>query len=554
MKPNTLFSYLIGIALLFLTAHPAGATNRTVITSNDSGFGSLRDAIAASADGDTIDFDFGVGNTISLTSGELLITHSISINGLGPNVLTVARSAGASSFFRIFNMGDAGRSVSISGLTISNGHLEGADNRGGGIYNIGTLLLNNCVLSGNIARASGITNAGGGIYNSGTLTMANCTVNGNTAGASLPDTGGYGGGIYNVGTLDMTNCTLSGNSAIGASASNNGTVLAAGGAIYNTNFGTNAVTLTNCTLSGNSVTLSGGANFANGGAIHQLSLSGGLPNIRNTLIAANSVSVSGGASAFAPDIFGPVSSQGHNLVGNTTGSSGWVATDKTDANAMPFNLGFLQYFGGQTRVIPLLAGSAAIDAGDDSVTGPPLNLTTDQRGFPRSLGAHVDIGAFEFNPMFIVTTISDGDDGACDSSCTLREAINAANAAPGDNTITFQQNVLSTIQLSSALPNLSTNMTIQGPGASVLTIRRNNGGNYRIFTVDNGTTSGPTVSISGLTISNGTAPGSGPLPDSGGGGILGYNSTVNVNDCVVTSNTALYGGGHRQHSRHTNDK
>jgi hypothetical protein len=43
----------------------------------------------------------------------------------------------------------------------------------------------------------------------------------------------------------------------------------------------------------------------------------------------------------------------------------------------------------------LVGASPAIDAGDDAVTGPPLSLTTDQRGLPRLFGAHVDIGAYE---------------------------------------------------------------------------------------------------------------------------------------------------------------
>src|SRR5262249_59407567 len=53
--------------------------------------------------------------------------------------------------------------------------------------------------------------------------------------------------------------------------------------------------------------------------------------------------------------------------------------------------------GGPTPTMALLAGSPAIDAGDDSVLGNPFTLTTDQRGpgFPRKAGAHVDIGAFE---------------------------------------------------------------------------------------------------------------------------------------------------------------
>jgi hypothetical protein len=60
-------------------------------------------------------------------------------------------------------------------------------------------------------------------------------------------------------------------------------------------------------------------------------------------------------------------------------------------------LGPLQNNGGLTFTQALLAGSPAIDAGDDSVTGSPLSLTTDQRGtgFPRLSGPHVDIGAYE---------------------------------------------------------------------------------------------------------------------------------------------------------------
>src|ERR1041385_336496 len=40
--------------------------------------------------------------------------------------------------------------------------------------------------------------------------------------------------------------------------------------------------------------------------------------------------------------------------------------------------------------------------------------------------------------QFVVTSTADSDDGTCDSNCTLREAIAAANAAPGEDTITFQ--------------------------------------------------------------------------------------------------------------------
>jgi hypothetical protein len=46
----------------------------------------------------------------------------------------------------------------------------------------------------------------------------------------------------------------------------------------------------------------------------------------------------------------------------------------------------------------LLAGSPAIDAGDDALLEPPLSLMTDERGVPRKIGPHVDIGAFELRP------------------------------------------------------------------------------------------------------------------------------------------------------------
>src|SRR5262249_3350246 len=54
--------------------------------------------------------------------------------------------------------------------------------------------------------------------------------------------------------------------------------------------------------------------------------------------------------------------------------------------------------GGPTYTLALLPGSPALDAGDDSLLAAPFNLATDQRGYPRKAGAHVDVGAFEFQP------------------------------------------------------------------------------------------------------------------------------------------------------------
>src|SRR4051812_2764616 len=79
---------------------------------------------------------------------------------------------------------------------------------------------------------------------------------------------------------------------------------------------------------------------------------------------------------------------------------------------------------------------------------------------------------------FTVTTLADNDDGTCDvSHCSLREAINAANAAAGDDTITFGVN--GTIALTANLPNITANgaLTILGNGPNLTII--DGGGSFR---------------------------------------------------------------------------
>jgi hypothetical protein len=99
------------------------------------------------------------------------------------------------------------------------------------------------------------------------------------------------------------------------------------------------------------------------------------------------------------------------------------------------------------------------------------------------------------------------------------------NAVDND-TITF--GVTGTINLTGALPDLTHSVSIQGPGADRLTVRRDTGGNYRILTVDSGTM----VSISGLMIANGYVPTGGGIRNSG---------TLTVSNCIISGNTA-YGG------------
>src|SRR6266511_2986869 len=128
----------IAAALLCAVIIPANAATITVTNTNDSGAGSLRQALIAATDGDTI--TFAVSGTIVLTSGELLVDKSITIPGPGAGSLAVDGNATS----RVFHFG-SGKNVTISGLTITN-----AGANGGGIYNEGaTLTLSNCAVSGN---------------------------------------------------------------------------------------------------------------------------------------------------------------------------------------------------------------------------------------------------------------------------------------------------------------------------------------------------------------------------------------------------------------------
>jgi len=114
----------VALAQRKATSHALPATTILVTNTNDSGSGSLRNALAIANDGDTIDFDPSLnGQTITLTSGQLVVDKSVTISGPGANHLAVDGNAND----RIFAI-TPGETVIISGLTITNGN-------GGGILN-----------------------------------------------------------------------------------------------------------------------------------------------------------------------------------------------------------------------------------------------------------------------------------------------------------------------------------------------------------------------------------------------------------------------------------
>ena len=144
---------------------------------------------------------------------------------------------------------------------------------------------------------------------------------------------------------------------------------------------------------------------------------------------------------------------------------------------------------------------------------------------------------FSVNSLLDAPDVAPGNGECLDANgkCTLRAAIQEANSFGGDDTISFF--VTGTINLTGALPVLSSNVNINGPGSGLLTVRRDIGGNYRIFQ------SSGTSSISGLTITNGRTP-DGVTEDvaPNGGGILQTGGSLTLRDVVITGNSTGNGG------------
>jgi len=318
----------------------------TVTNIDDSGPGSLRKAILDAngiAGSHTINFQLPPGNqTIILTSGELLISNHVTINGPGADLLAIS----GNNVSRVFRIGDD-VSATISGLSIINGN---ADFGAGIRIEIATLYIANCVISGNSA-----TSSGGGIYNLGSVAISGTTISGNTAITS-------GGGLNNHASPDMEVGATIANSTISSNSANTG------GGVASSAIGTASIPslistrIVSSTLSGNSA--------VNGGAI-----SNGRSGIATSTTRIGNSILQAGVSGVNIFNSSTVQSLGFNISSDNGG--GFLAGSGDQINADPL-LGALQNNGGTTPTHLPLAGSPAIDKGK-ILDG----LTTDQRGLSR---------------------------------------------------------------------------------------------------------------------------------------------------------------------------
>jgi hypothetical protein len=385
----------------------------TVTTTADSGPGSLRQALADSNDGDTI--NFAVTGTIGLTSAELLVNKSVTISG--PGAASLAVDGNATS--RVLHIG-AGKTVSISDLTLTNGNVVAVGNgcgllndhavltidscavhnnystqlaNGGGVYNDGsagsaTLTILNSAITTNHAYS-----AGGGIYNdasnggSATLTITNSSVSDNNA-AFVSDvglSGGEGGGIYNDGgTLIIINSGVSGNSAglidpppftYGGGISNYGTLTITNSTINNNRCGVNGggiynngmLTITNTTVSDNAaVSEYDGKPYGYGGGV-----SGGTLMFSNSTLSGNYANVSDGGILVGGGTITNSTISGNN--GSVSFGGGTLEIGNTILNASAGSANIINYGGTLTSH----GYNLSSDDGGGYLNGPGDQVNTD---------------------------------------------------------------------------------------------------------------------------------------------------------------------------------
>ena len=122
---------------------------------------------------------------------------------------------------------------------------------------------------------------------------------------------------------------------------------------------------------------------------------------------------------------------------------------------------------------------------------------------------------------YTVTTTADSGAGS------LRAAITASNDPAVTDTITIT--ATGAIELETALPIVIDDVTISGPGAGSLVVRRAAGAPFRIFQFGN-----VSATVRDLTVSNGL--------ETGAGGILSSGGSLTLTRVVVTGNEAVAEG------------
>lgn len=425
-----------------------------VTNCNDSGAGSLRDALQNALDGDTVDMTGLSCSVISLTTGSILFgQNSITLQGPGASNLFLSGGSGPNRVTPLLHDGtgtltindmtvedgakyfsDAQFTSARGGCILSTGFVSLNDSevkyctaqntgstygaRGGAVYAMAGVSLSNTSILDSSVYANHTYADGGGIFTPGSVTIAYSSVEGNTSSGSVGGVdAGHGalvkysnisgnealtiGGLYSYSSVTIENSTIASNTAYeGAGLWLNGTTA------------TGPITLLNSTVSGNNAT-----GYANGGVFI-------FGNTYTALVANNTIAFNTTHYAGAPKygagiriLGGSIDLESNIIAGNTNDDGSGVLNDDIDGLGITLigannlivaasvtpppdtisadpQLLPLNNNGGLTETHAISISSPAINAGNNTA-----GVAFDQRGpgFPRVIGAAADIGAYEFN-------------------------------------------------------------------------------------------------------------------------------------------------------------
>lgn len=429
---------LLGQACWPLAASAAPQQSWQVQNCDDNGPDSLRDIIenpVKAQSGDTVDLTqlpqpCGMNaSTITLSGGEIAV-HQDALTLLGPADGSVKISGNGTN--RVFHHDGVG-TLQIQSLTVSDGYYHAAGNAYGGciesdagnVYLINAV-VSDCVvssdtgwasgggisarnggvalklstISGNQANAPGKSGWGGGVYSNGVATVKYSTIVGNAEHDAVAGPPGSGGGLRAIGGATVRESTVSGNSAGYASGIEsdgpfeitNSTISGNTASMRSavTIYGTNAATIANSTIAFN----------------HEASATGAVyfwaPSPNATLTLQSSILANNTDSANAPadlrigvghGALDPSGADNLVMASNIASPPAGVITLISDPM-----LGPLQLNGGVTATHLPMPGSPVLGVGNNNTA-----VLIDQRGrgYPRTTGTNVDIGAVQFDTIFV---------------------------------------------------------------------------------------------------------------------------------------------------------
>ncbi len=360
----------------------------TVTNLDDSGDGSLRQALDLIGENGTVTFSLNLSGTIALTSGPLTPNGNVTVDASAAPGLII--DGGGSDRVLVV---DAGQAVSMTQLTLTNGY---AAQLGGGVLNNGALTLDHvAVISNTMTTDAGdFWQGGGGIYNGdgATLNLIDSTVADNSSGWA-------GGGIYSFfnTTTSIVRSTISGNVAMdvggGLRVLGNGEIVNStvsgnistawhGGAIFQTD---GTMKFIHSTVTGNQAP-DGAAGAIFVGTFGE---SNAAVELVNTIVADNAnfncvVAVNGSGAV-------TLTADGSNVFSDDSCNPGASDQVVDDAGLEP-----LADNTGPTLTHALTTESPALNTANGG--GCP---ETDQRGETRPQGPACDVGAFELVPTAI---------------------------------------------------------------------------------------------------------------------------------------------------------